>query len=171
MRLLMYTITVSYYDISYHTPNSTLYSPRNNFLTNNIRIVLKRTNSEPIIPRSWRSGSFLNPLKLTGYMILILISIYLLTAIGLTHGGSAAHRSSSGALTIFAASGLHTHVVTGRTQFWVGTKYVELSMNGGIINSITRLHLVGYFSCFINLFINLIQLEITPPRTVQFLSP
>ena len=30
-------------------------------------------------------------------------------------------RSSSGALTIFAASGLHTHVVTGRTQVWVGT--------------------------------------------------
>ena len=32
-----------------------------------------------------------------------------------------AHRSSSGALTIFAASGLHTHVVTGRSQVWVGT--------------------------------------------------
>jgi hypothetical protein len=28
----------------------------------------------------------------------------------------AAYRSSSGALTIFAASGLHTHVVTGRSQ-------------------------------------------------------
>ena len=28
----------------------------------------------------------------------------------------AAHRSSSGALTVFAASGLHTHVVTGRSQ-------------------------------------------------------
>jgi hypothetical protein len=27
-----------------------------------------------------------------------------------------AHRSSSGALTVFAASGLHTHVVTGRSQ-------------------------------------------------------
>jgi hypothetical protein len=27
-----------------------------------------------------------------------------------------AHRSSSGALTVFAASGLHTHVVTGRRQ-------------------------------------------------------
>ena len=26
-----------------------------------------------------------------------------------------AHRSSSGALTVFAASGLHTHVVTGRS--------------------------------------------------------
>jgi len=32
-----------------------------------------------------------------------------------------AHRSSSGALTVFAASGLHTHVVTGRSQVWVGT--------------------------------------------------
>jgi hypothetical protein len=28
----------------------------------------------------------------------------------------AAHRSSSGALTVFAASGLYTHVVTGRSQ-------------------------------------------------------
>ena len=28
----------------------------------------------------------------------------------------AAHRSSSGALTVFAASGLHMHVVTGRSQ-------------------------------------------------------
>jgi hypothetical protein len=26
------------------------------------------------------------------------------------------HRSSSGALTLFAASGLHTHVVTGRSS-------------------------------------------------------
>ena len=46
----------------------------------------------------------------------------------------AAYRSSSGALTVFAASGLHTHVVTGRSQVWVGTGW-----------SITRLHLVGYF--------------------------
>ena len=30
-----------------------------------------------------------------------------------------AYRSSSGALTVFAASGLHTHVVTGRSQVWV----------------------------------------------------
>jgi hypothetical protein len=28
----------------------------------------------------------------------------------------AAHRSSSEALTVFAASGLHTYVVTGRNQ-------------------------------------------------------
>jgi hypothetical protein len=60
--------------------------------------------------------------------------------------------SSSGALTVFAASGLHTHVVTGRSQVWVRTgwavcrsKHVEPLMNGGIINSVTRLHLVGYF--------------------------
>jgi hypothetical protein len=32
-----------------------------------------------------------------------------------------AYCSSSGALTVFAASGLHTHVVTGRSQVWVGT--------------------------------------------------
>ena len=34
----------------------------------------------------------------------------------------AAYRSSSGALTVFAASGLHTHVVTGRSQVWEGTQ-------------------------------------------------
>ena len=86
----------------------------------------------------------------------------------------AVRRSSSGALTVFAASGLHTHVVTGRSQVWVPTqtslrpvttcvckpevantvellmmsgmpsKRAEPSMNGGIINSVTRLHLVGY---------------------------
>jgi len=33
----------------------------------------------------------------------------------------AAYRSLSGALTVFAASGLHTHVVTDRSQVWVGT--------------------------------------------------
>jgi hypothetical protein len=33
----------------------------------------------------------------------------------------AAHRSSSGALTLFAASGLHTHVVTDCSQVCVGT--------------------------------------------------
>jgi len=33
----------------------------------------------------------------------------------------AVHRSSSGVLTVFAASDLHTHVVTGRSQVWVGT--------------------------------------------------
>ena len=33
----------------------------------------------------------------------------------------AAYRSSSGALTVFATSGLHTRVVTGRSQVWVGT--------------------------------------------------
>jgi len=64
----------------------------------------------------------------------------------------AAYRSSSGALTVFAASGLHTLVVTGRSQVWVGTAVPTqtwlrpvTTMNGGIINSNTRLHLVGYF--------------------------
>jgi len=32
----------------------------------------------------------------------------------------AVYRSSSGALAVFAASGLHTHVVTGRSQVCVG---------------------------------------------------
>jgi len=31
----------------------------------------------------------------------------------------AVYRSSLGAVTVFAASGLHTHVVTGRSQVWV----------------------------------------------------
>jgi hypothetical protein len=35
----------------------------------------------------------------------------------------AAYRSSSGDLTVFAASGLHIHVVTGRSQVWVGIDY------------------------------------------------
>jgi hypothetical protein len=35
----------------------------------------------------------------------------------------AAYRSSSGALTVFAASSLHTHMVTGRSQGWVGTQF------------------------------------------------
>jgi len=34
----------------------------------------------------------------------------------------AAYRSSSGAPTVFAARGLHTHVVTGRSQVWVPTQ-------------------------------------------------
>jgi len=38
----------------------------------------------------------------------------------------AANRSSSGALTVFAASGLHKHVVTGRSQVWVGTGWAIL---------------------------------------------
>jgi hypothetical protein len=38
----------------------------------------------------------------------------------------AAHRSSSGVLTVFAATGLHTHVVTGRSQVCVGTQYIYI---------------------------------------------
>jgi len=34
----------------------------------------------------------------------------------------AAYHSSSGALTVFTASGLHTHVVTGCSQVWVPTQ-------------------------------------------------
>ena len=35
----------------------------------------------------------------------------------------AAYLSSSGALTLFAASGLQTHVVTGRSQVWVPLRF------------------------------------------------
>jgi hypothetical protein len=40
----------------------------------------------------------------------------------------AAHRSSSGALTVFAASGWHTHVVTSRNEFWVVTVPTRTSL-------------------------------------------
>jgi len=43
----------------------------------------------------------------------------------------AAYRSSSGALTVFAASGLHTHVVTGRSQVWPGTWRFPLRLDYG----------------------------------------
>jgi hypothetical protein len=102
----------------------------------------------------------------------------------------AAHRSSSGVLTVFATSGLHTHVMTGRSQVWVGLrpvitcvckpeaantvrapddercaarKKVEPLMNGGIINFISRLHLVGYFSWVI--------LRCTDPWILNFSKP
>jgi len=45
----------------------------------------------------------------------------------------AAYRSSSGAVTVFAASGLHTHVVTGRSQVWVGTQTQKLLMMSGML--------------------------------------
>ena len=40
----------------------------------------------------------------------------------------AVRRSSSGALTVFAASGLHTHVVTGRSQ--VKSSHSDLTTAG-----------------------------------------
>ena len=40
----------------------------------------------------------------------------------------AAYRSSSGALTLFAASGLHMHVVTGRSQ--VKSSHSDLTTAG-----------------------------------------
>jgi len=43
----------------------------------------------------------------------------------------AAYRSSSGALTVFAASGLHTHLVTGRSQVWVWTEQLTLRLDYG----------------------------------------
>jgi len=39
----------------------------------------------------------------------------------------AVYRSSSGALTVFAASGLHAHVVTGRTQVLKTSSHSVLS--------------------------------------------
>ena len=57
----------------------------------------------------------------------------------------AAYRSSSGPLTVFAASGLHTHVVTGRSQVWVGTnllsKWRHVSTQGVIIRPIIEPYL------------------------------
>jgi hypothetical protein len=43
----------------------------------------------------------------------------------------AAYRSQSGALTGFASSGLHTHVVTGRSQVWVETGQFPLRLDYG----------------------------------------
>jgi hypothetical protein len=38
----------------------------------------------------------------------------------------AAYRSSLGALTVFAASGLYTRVLTGRCPGWEGTSYSKI---------------------------------------------
>jgi len=43
----------------------------------------------------------------------------------------AAYRSSSGALTVFAASGLHAPVVTDRSRVWVGTGQFPLRLYYG----------------------------------------
>ena len=43
----------------------------------------------------------------------------------------AAYRSSSGPLSVFAASGLHTHVVTGCSQVWVVTGQFPLRLDYG----------------------------------------
>jgi hypothetical protein len=42
-----------------------------------------------------------------------------------------AHRSPSGDLTVFTASKLHTHVVTGCSQVWVGTGQFPLRLDYG----------------------------------------
>jgi hypothetical protein len=49
----------------------------------------------------------------------------------------AAYRSSSGALTVLAASGLHTRVVTGRSEVWVRTD-VHKSVHHDIIMNTTN---------------------------------
>jgi hypothetical protein len=43
----------------------------------------------------------------------------------------AVRHSSSGALTVFAVSSLHTHVVTGCSQVWVGTGQFPLRFDYG----------------------------------------
>jgi hypothetical protein len=58
----------------YCTSNWTVYSTHANFLTNNIRLVLKKTNSEPISLRSWRSGSFLKKRGAQTFHLLISIN-------------------------------------------------------------------------------------------------
>jgi len=60
----------------------------------------------------------------------------------------AAYRSSSVALTVFAASGLHTHVVTSRSQVWVGTDVHESVLCGIIMNTTNgmQLHRFIYYS-------------------------
>ena len=47
----------------------------------------------------------------------------------------AAYRSSSGALAVFAASGLHMHVATGHSQVWVRT---DLGIVPVIIDQVVR---------------------------------
>jgi len=47
----------------------------------------------------------------------------------------AAYRSSSGAPTVFAVSGLHTHVLTARSQVWVRT---DLGIVPVIIDQVVR---------------------------------
>ena len=44
----------------------------------------------------------------------------------------AAYRSSSGALTVFAVSGLHTHVVTGRSQVRSPAEILGSNPTGGM---------------------------------------
>jgi hypothetical protein len=63
----------------------------------------------------WNSGELTNKMQPCN-------RIYYSTVHGRLNMFRAAYRSSSGALTVFAASGLHMHVVTGRSQVWVETQ-------------------------------------------------
>jgi hypothetical protein len=71
----------------------------------------------------------------------------------------AAHRSSSGALTVFAAYGLHTHVVTGRCQVWVGTGWLFYECNIASSNIALRsFHIYNIYwpaKSIISLYLNL----------------
>jgi len=52
----------------------------------------------------------------------------------------AAYRSSSGALTVFAASGLHTHVVIGRSQVWLGIGLGILPIIDKVVTCVWQTH-------------------------------
>jgi hypothetical protein len=56
----------------------------------------------------------------------------------------AVRRSSSGALTVFAATGLHTHVVTGCSQVWVGTGSLNWILSFIVLCGVWRTICVGW---------------------------
>jgi hypothetical protein len=62
----------------------------------------------------------------------------------------AAYRSSSGALTVFAASDLHTYLVTGCSQVWVETASLLF-----IFSFISLVYFSFFFHSFIHSFIHL----------------
>ena len=57
----------------------------------------------------------------------------------------AAHCSSSGALNVFAASGLYAHIVISRCQGWMGTCQCPLSLDNGRSSS-------GALNCIFSLW-------------------
>ena len=71
----------------------------------------------------------------------------------------AAYRLSSGALTVFAASGLHRHVVTGRSQVRVGTQW---DVNQRLQIQLEPLMMSGICSAFNERWINPLNAELNP---------
>jgi len=78
--------------------------------------VIKRTVIFIII-KVWNSVEITNKMQLCN-------RIYYSTVHWRLNMFRAAYHSSSEALTVFAASGLHRHVVSGRSQVWVGTALI-----------------------------------------------